>query len=972
MIISEMLPELLFSVGGGMQDFSKDDLGLLGSSGVSHEKDTLVHTHAQHDHHNAVHQSHLSSTGSGHSVGLVVDEIKLTHIPDLLEPGDGGKLEESDRDLYPWHTGATIGSRFLRSSDDPLISGGTNDNPHDNELSVPTVSQSMCPSPITPPPPAKHRHPSVILSPVDLPDATLSPLPTPPKVVGPKEQPQKRTNGAPRARRKGPLKLRFHHQALPQEYLDHYEATQNNLQTKRDNPVPASSNQSKPSSQRQLAKANHTTAHTSRKGMMERQAALEREERTNESVRSWLQKILELQKEGVSMAPLKEEIVPPSQTSPCSVVSDGATSNQNGVQQKRIVSYTDLPYMGEITLENSKPRRGRKPKKADICHLIYKNYGTILPGTPSRELGLEKGMLPKGCSKSVASLLERRLTSSDERKQLCVGDSKPLDALELVASKGRRKEEPLNLCVRDSGGNVLPAPGGETFSVSSSEEDPDEVFASSCPTPIITPSDIYTDQALAANMKLSLPTLQSSAGSTTETPSTAETPPGCTYWSSSANGLFAHPISMYKSASSVPSGEVHSKLPEDHLSRDSRPVPPSSSASSPPNSPDAAKANHQLHPLLVPKHISQLIKHDKQSSPTSTGSAAGQRSPPAQKRKRSAIFIPPVPAENSPNPATEVSICKFKFTGGAKPCLQEKKILSVDSGGNFRYYSGTGDKSMRGYEFFPRESLQQSSINATSTTGAFLNASGERIACDLPPPSLGLSNDLLQIPEFPTSPQPCGSLPGDPSSPVPCNGNQPYRMNVANSAADRRRRKTRRATQRESLEKTFKEKGFLIQTQQLQSAEGATYCKFRQLRKFTRYLFRSWKDYLPGELQQQQQQSPEQQTHPLPDGELTNMTLPAREDHTIDEESLLASSTSSAQRMDTVEVCENGNSPNRAPSRTYHRLPGRNHESSASVTAQQVVHSETLVIDSTYHRHGTSSPVVNYRRHADEAKSVLP
>uniref|UniRef100_A0A182YCE6 Uncharacterized protein n=1 Tax=Anopheles stephensi TaxID=30069 RepID=A0A182YCE6_ANOST len=945
-----------------MQDFAKDDLGLLGSSGVSHEKDPLVHTHPQHDHH-TVHQSHLSSAGSGHSVvGLVVDEIKLTHIPDLLEPGDGGKLEESERDLYPWHTGANISSRFLRSSDDPLISGGTNDNPHDNELSVPTVSQSMCPSPTTPPtpPPPKHRHPSVILSP-DLPDATLSPLPTPPKSAGPREQPAKRTNSAPRARRKGPLKLRFHHQALPQEYLDHYEATQNSLQAKKDNPV--ASNQSKQSQRQQPAKANTTT----RKGMMERQAALEREERTNESVRSWLQKILELQKEGVSMAPLKDEI-PPAQTSPGSVVSEGATGNQNGVQQKRIVSYTDLPYMGEITLENSKPRRGRKPKKADICHLIYKNYGTILPGTPSRELGLEKGMLPKGCSKSVASLLERRLTSSDERKHLCGGDSKPLEASqEQSVSRGRRKEEPLNLCVREAGTNVVPTAGGETFSVSSSEEDPDEVFASSCPTPIITPSDICTDQALAANMKLSLPTLQSSSGSTTETPSTAETPPGYMYWSSGTNGLFAHPMPMYNSAASR---EAHSKLLEDHT----RPVAPSSNASSPPISPDAAKGNQQQHPLLVPKHISQLIKHDKQSSPSSATSPAGQRSPPAQKRKRSAIFIPPVPAENSPNPATEVSICKFKFTGGAKPCLQEKKILSVDSGGNFRYYSGTGDKSMRGYEFFPRESLQQSSINATSTTGAFLNASGERIACDLPPPSLGLSNDLLQIPEFPTSPQPCASLPGDPSSPIPCNGNQQqYRINATNSASERRRRKTRRATQRESLEKTFKEKGFLIQTQQLQSAEGATYCKFRQLRKFTRYLFRSWKDYLPGELQQQQ----EPHSHALPDGELTSMTLPTvvtstrdvpHDDHTIDEESLLTSSTSSV-RMETVEVCEHGNSPDRiVPS--SHRLPGRN-QSSTSVTSQHV-HSETLVVESSYHRHGTPSPVVNYHRQADEARSVLP
>lgn len=52
------------------------------------------------------------------------------------------------------------------------------------------------------------------------------------------------------------------------------------------------------------------------------------------------------------------------------------------------------------------------------------------------------------------------------------------------------------------------------------------------------------------------------------------------------------------------------------------------------------------------------------------------------------------------------------------------------------------------------------------------------------------------------------------------------------------------------MEKTFKEQGFLIQTQQLESAEGATYCKFRQLKKFTRYLFRNWKDYLPDDLQQ--------------------------------------------------------------------------------------------------------------------------
>lgn len=62
------------------------------------------------------------------------------------------------------------------------------------------------------------------------------------------------------------------------------------------------------------------------------------------------------------------------------------------------------------------------------------------------------------------------------------------------------------------------------------------------------------------------------------------------------------------------------------------------------------------------------------------------------------------------------------------------------------------------------------------------------------------------------------------------------------------KRKSKKSLARERLEKTFKEKGFLIQTQQLESAQGATYCKFRQLRKFTRYLFRSWKHHLPGDV----------------------------------------------------------------------------------------------------------------------------
>lgn len=121
----------------------------------------------------------------------------------------------------------------------------------------------------------------------------------------------------------------------------------------------------------------------------------------------------------------------------------------------------------------------------------------------------------------------------------------------------------------------------------------------------------------------------------------------------------------------------------------------------------------------------------------------------------------------------------------------------------------------------------------------------------MPPPSFGLSNELLQIPEINT-PSSVGILSAPNSS---TNAMTQHQMqHPKQHFHSSRKRKSKRSMQREKLEKTFKEKGFLIQTQQLEQAEG-TYCKFRQLRKFTRYLFRSWKDYLPGELQQNQSNS---------------------------------------------------------------------------------------------------------------------
>lgn len=87
-----------------------------------------------------------------------------------------------------------------------------------------------------------------------------------------------------------------------------------------------------------------------------------------------------------------------------------------------------------MTLDNSKPRRGRKPKKADICHLIYKNYGTIFPGTPNPGNYLEKdsNIFKKSDlleskdndfnrsdvqHRIISSLLEKRLTQEYNRSK---------------------------------------------------------------------------------------------------------------------------------------------------------------------------------------------------------------------------------------------------------------------------------------------------------------------------------------------------------------------------------------------------------------------------------------------------------------------------------------------------------------------------------------------------------------------------
>lgn len=500
------------------------------------------------------------------------------------------------------------------------------------------------------------------------------------------------------------------------------------------------------------------------------------------------------------------------------------------------MKYSDLPYMGEITLDNSKPRRGRKPKKADICHLIYKNYGTILPGTPGHE---DKSKSPLAREKNevkdiqltipfqrtdiqnrISSLLEKRLTQ--ERR-----------ALEVSVDGTKDQGEPLNLCIRDLNllkirfneqhNNTL----GSCHSKSEGSSDTEDVegLSASCQNLAelqhLSESNNTDIQAPEGNSRvlnnnnnqlhncISNGDNNETNGSSNDLINNNELATkqnsGLLYWPNA--GVFIHPVALQSQFL------YYQKLAQDkalagteQMAKEPRIVPKSIYAlMENPKEPSTPSPVATPTEPVVPAEMPVVSTPSPRSKRNSTSQSQSQPT----KRKRSAIFIPPMPTENNNNPATEVSICKFKFTGGAKPTLQEKKSLSVDSGGNFRYYSGTGDKSMRGYEFFPRESLQQPASQAgASSAGAFMTAAAER------------------VPQI-TCARPC-SVQDD----------------------SRRKRKTRKSIQREKLEQTFKEKGFLIQTQQLESAEGATYCKFRQLRKFTRYLFRSWKDYLPGNVRE--------------------------------------------------------------------------------------------------------------------------
>ncbi|KAI5693780.1 uncharacterized protein LOC103524341 isoform X2 [Diaphorina citri] len=425
---------------------------------------------------------------------------------------------------------------------------------------------------------------------------------------------------SPRSRRKPKWKLKFHHQALPQEYLNHYETWQH----------------SQPPSPAPLASITQTLCPP----IVPDLELASPPPPLTKSRASPLSTSPPVLKSPLSISPLKSPIStsPPVLKSPRPFLSPTS------------VRLTDLPYMGEMVLDNARPRRGRKPKKLDICHLIYKNYGTTVV------------------------------------------------------------DEPLNLCIRD--------------------------FA------------IPTTNRLEQTSSL-LPT--NTMGST-------------------------------------------------------------------------------------------IIHHNSHT-----------------------------PSDN------HVSMCKFKFTSGSKPSLLEKKLLTSQHPGAIRQpnrrqksidlltqqqllgnllVNETNTKLVTG-ELSPMDNLKVSdpvmaSLLRTNSSDIEMRDEDEDMDSD--------ETASNEVPDSFANASPFGynypNLPLPENSPeIDCESLLPdvkYCDNAFPSSstpsATLNRRKSRKSQAREKLEKTFKEKGFLIQTQQLESAEGATYCKFRQLRKFTRYLFRSWKTHLPGEV----------------------------------------------------------------------------------------------------------------------------
>lgn len=199
-----------------------------------------------------------------------------------------------------------------------------------------------------------------------------------------------------------------------------------------------------------------------------------------------------------------------------------------------------------------------------------------------------------------------------------------------------------------------------------------------------------------------------------------------------------------------------------------------------------------------------------------------------RRKKRSAIFLPPEKLADN-----DVCICKFKFVAGHTPRLQEKKILSLDSGGNFRFFPELQHQQ----EQQQQQEKKKQTVNSPQTANAQQQQIQQQLGGVKPIPDL-LPIETVRQKWSATN---LGSSPPLVPTSVPPSVVVSHRTQVQSS--------NKRLSRRQKMEQTFGDKGFLIQTQHVPATEGSAFCKFRQLKKFTRYLYRSWRHYLPEENQ---------------------------------------------------------------------------------------------------------------------------
>ncbi|KAJ8984392.1 hypothetical protein NQ317_003541 [Molorchus minor] len=265
----------------------------------------------------------------------------------------------------------------------------------------------------------------------------------------------------------------------------------------------------------------------------------------NESIKNWLQRITDMQNE-IQKKYNVSSISSQTQTHLQSIINSSSSLTTTTVNSQPGNPTRDLPYMGEMTLDNSKPRRGRKPKKADICHLIYKNYGTIFPGTPNPGSYLEKDILKKNPTlsmlkipKTIATGLTFRIESfpvylKEDLPKNTKGRRKPSEA---KLRKRMTKTNPFNLCIRDLNHLKIRLMKNTDNTYTSEikcepQSDDDVEFVHETPSPMSLNGDLRFPSVTPDSVSTSSPDPMK----TPDTPPTA--PGGYVYWPNA--GVFIH------------------------------------------------------------------------------------------------------------------------------------------------------------------------------------------------------------------------------------------------------------------------------------------------------------------------------------------------------------------------------------------------------------------------------------------------